>query len=75
METSVCLAEYLSPAAHMVVIKDVKIFQNGVSQEYSDLDITQMIGRAVSLTRLNIMCDNTRVLSLTRDDPSLVGPV
>jgi hypothetical protein len=36
------------PAAHIVVIKDVKIYQNGVSQEYSDLDITQMIGRAVS---------------------------
>jgi replicative superfamily II helicase len=59
METSVCLAECLPPAAHMVVIKDVKLFQNGVSQEYSDLDITQMIGRAVSLTRLNIMCDMT----------------
>ena len=59
MESGVCLAEYHSPAAHMVVIKDVKLFQNGVSQEYSDLDITQMIGRAVSLTRLNIMCDVT----------------
>jgi ATP-dependent DNA helicase HFM1/MER3 len=35
-------------AAHIVVIKDVKLFQNGVSQEYSDLDIMQMIGRAVS---------------------------
>jgi len=59
MESGVCLAEYRSPAAHMVVIKDVKLFQNGVSQEYSDLDITQMIGRAVSLIRLNIMCDVT----------------
>jgi ATP-dependent DNA helicase HFM1/MER3 len=39
-------------AAHIVVIKDVRIFQNGVSQEYSDLDITQMIGRAVSETRV-----------------------
>lgn len=75
METSVCLAEYLSPAAHMVVIKDVKIFQNGISQEYSDLDITQMIGRAVSLTRLNIIFDNMKARSLARDDPSLVGPV
>ena len=35
-------------AAHIVVIKDVRVFQNGISQEYSDLDITQMIGRAVS---------------------------
>jgi hypothetical protein len=35
-------------AAHIAVIKDVKLFQNGVSQEYSDLDIMQMIGRAVS---------------------------
>ena len=59
VETGVCLAEYHFPAAHMVVIKDVKLFQNGISQEYSDLDITQMIGRAVSLTRLNIMCDVT----------------
>jgi hypothetical protein len=59
METNICLAEYLPPAAHMVVIKDVKLFQNGVSQEYSDLDITQMIGRAVSSTCLNIICDMT----------------
>jgi ATP-dependent DNA helicase HFM1/MER3 len=35
-------------AAHIVVIKDVRLFQNSVSQEYSDLDIMQMIGRAVS---------------------------
>lgn len=40
-------------AAHIVVIKDVRIFQNGVSQEYSDLDIMQMIGRAVSEIRAN----------------------
>jgi ATP-dependent DNA helicase HFM1/MER3 len=35
------------PAAHMVVIKGVRTFQNGKSQEYSDLDIMQMLGRAV----------------------------
>ncbi|THG99966.1 hypothetical protein EW026_g2490 [Hermanssonia centrifuga] len=33
-------------AAHTVVIKGVKIFQNNASQEYSDLDIMQMMGRA-----------------------------
>ncbi|KAH9079272.1 P-loop containing nucleoside triphosphate hydrolase protein [Lactarius deliciosus] len=40
------LAVGVNLPAHIVVIKDVKIFQNGVSQEYSDLDIMQMIGRA-----------------------------
>lgn len=40
-------------AAHIVVIKDVRIFQNGISQEYSDLDIMQMIGRAVSEMDIN----------------------
>lgn len=35
-------------AAHAVVIKGVKMFQPGFGQvEYSDLDIMQMIGRAV----------------------------
>lgn len=37
-----------SLAAHTVIIKGVKVFQNNVNQEYSDLDIMQMIGRAVS---------------------------
>ena len=46
-EYSIDLTRFLL-AAHIVVIKDVKLFQNGVSQEYSDLDIMQMIGRAVS---------------------------
>ncbi|KAH9005003.1 P-loop containing nucleoside triphosphate hydrolase protein [Lactarius hatsudake] len=40
------LAVGVNLPAHIVVIKDVKIFQNGVSQEYSDLDMMQMIGRA-----------------------------
>ena len=31
-----------------MVIKGVKIFQNNANQEYSDLDIMQMLGRAVS---------------------------
>lgn len=39
----------LSPAAHMVVIKGVMTFQNNASVEYSDLDIMQMLGRAVSI--------------------------
>ena len=34
----------------MVVIKGVRTFQNGKSQEYSDLDIMQMLGRAVRHT-------------------------
>lgn len=49
-------------AAHTVVIKGVKIFQNNASQEYSDLDIMQMMGRAVSwifldLRRISLMHD------------------
>jgi hypothetical protein len=35
-------------AAHTVVIKGVQIFQNNASVEYSDLDVMQMLGRAVS---------------------------
>lgn len=34
-------------AAHTVVIRGVKLFQNNMNVEYSDLDIMQMIGRAV----------------------------
>jgi ATP-dependent DNA helicase HFM1/MER3 len=34
-------------AAHTVVIKGVKIYHNNLFQEYSDLDVMQMIGRAV----------------------------
>ncbi|KAI8989727.1 P-loop containing nucleoside triphosphate hydrolase protein [Trametes punicea] len=40
------LAVGVNLPAHTVVIKGVKLFQNGSSQEYSDLDIMQMIGRA-----------------------------
>lgn len=36
-------------AAQLVVIKGVKLYQNGEMREYSDLDIMQMMGRAVSL--------------------------
>lgn len=32
----------------MVVIKGTHVFQNGASKEYSDLDVMQMLGRAVS---------------------------
>lgn len=35
-------------AAHTVIIKGVKLYQNNASLEYSDLDVMQMIGRAVS---------------------------
>lgn len=41
----------------MVVIKGVKLYQNGEMREYSDLDIMQMIGRAVSLPFL-VLCLN-----------------
>ncbi|CAA7271574.1 unnamed protein product [Cyclocybe aegerita] len=40
------LAVGVNLPAHMVVIKGVHIFQNNISQEYSDLDIMQMLGRA-----------------------------
>ncbi|KAH8117083.1 P-loop containing nucleoside triphosphate hydrolase protein [Phellopilus nigrolimitatus] len=40
--TSVCLLT----TAHTVVIKGVKLYMNNAWQEYSDLDIIQMIGRA-----------------------------
>lgn len=37
---------HLFAAAHTVVIKGVKIFQNNANKEYSDLDVMQMLGRA-----------------------------
>ncbi|KAF8911062.1 Sec63 Brl domain-containing protein [Gymnopilus junonius] len=40
------LAVGVNLPAHMVVIKGVRMFQNNVSKEYSDLDIMQMLGRA-----------------------------
>ncbi|KAI0310640.1 Sec63 Brl domain-containing protein, partial [Amylostereum chailletii] len=41
------LAVGVNLPAHIVVIKGVKVFQGGVgAQEYSDLDIMQMMGRA-----------------------------
>ncbi|KAH7911400.1 hypothetical protein BJ138DRAFT_1238398 [Hygrophoropsis aurantiaca] len=33
-------------AAHVVVIKGVKVYQGGENKEYSDLDMMQMMGRA-----------------------------
>ncbi|KAI0822838.1 P-loop containing nucleoside triphosphate hydrolase protein [Trametes gibbosa] len=40
------LAVGVNLPAHTVIIKGVKLFQNNSSQEYSDLDVMQMIGRA-----------------------------
>ncbi|KAF7986542.1 hypothetical protein HWV62_26264 [Athelia sp. TMB] len=40
------LAVGVNLPAHTVVIKGVKIFQNNVNKEYSDLDVMQMLGRA-----------------------------
>jgi replicative superfamily II helicase len=34
-------------AAHTVVLKGVHTFQNNASVEYSDLEVMQMLGRAV----------------------------
>ncbi|KAG1903838.1 uncharacterized protein F5891DRAFT_1208495 [Suillus fuscotomentosus] len=40
------LAVGVNLPAHLVVIKGVKLYQNGESKEYSDLDVMQMMGRA-----------------------------
>ncbi|KAI0723937.1 P-loop containing nucleoside triphosphate hydrolase protein [Cerioporus squamosus] len=40
------LAVGVNLPAHTVVIKGVKLYHNNASQEYSDLDVMQMIGRA-----------------------------
>ncbi|OSX65591.1 hypothetical protein POSPLADRAFT_1044921 [Postia placenta MAD-698-R-SB12] len=40
------LAVGVNLPAHTVIIKGVKVFQNNACQEYSDLDIMQMMGRA-----------------------------
>ena len=50
----------LSLAAHMVIIKGVKTFQNNASVEYSDLDIMQMLGRAVSI---HVLCIDTKLIN------------
>ncbi|KAG2041892.1 Sec63 Brl domain-containing protein [Suillus americanus] len=46
LAVGVNLRKVPSVAAHLVVIKGVKLYQNGESKEYSDLDIMQMMGRA-----------------------------
>ncbi|KAH9928154.1 uncharacterized protein B0H18DRAFT_875089 [Fomitopsis serialis] len=40
------LAVGVNLPAHTVILKGVKVFQNNTMQEYSDLDIMQMMGRA-----------------------------
>ncbi|KAH7889514.1 hypothetical protein F5I97DRAFT_1994977 [Phlebopus sp. FC_14] len=40
------LAVGVNLPAHLVVIKGVKLYQNGEMREYSDLDVVQMMGRA-----------------------------
>ncbi|TFK30070.1 P-loop containing nucleoside triphosphate hydrolase protein [Coprinopsis marcescibilis] len=40
------LAVGVNLPAHLVIVKGVQTFQNGAEVEYSDLDITQMLGRA-----------------------------
>ncbi|KAH9483965.1 ATP-dependent DNA helicase MER3 [Psilocybe cubensis] len=49
------LAVGVNLPAHMVVIKGVRLYQNNISKEYSDLDIMQMLGRA---KRMVLSSDN-----------------
>lgn len=52
----------------MVIIKGVKLYQNGEMREYSDLDIMQMMGRAVSLPPLILHSNcNSRQLRADRN--------
>ncbi|EAU88744.2 ATP-dependent DNA helicase MER3 [Coprinopsis cinerea okayama7 len=44
--TTSTLAVGVNLPAHLVIIRGVQTFQNGVSVEYSDLDVMQMLGRA-----------------------------
>jgi hypothetical protein len=46
----------LFTAAHTVVIKGVKVFQNNATKEYSDLDVMQMMGRAGRPQFGNLIC-------------------
>ncbi|KXN92197.1 putative ATP-dependent DNA helicase HFM1 [Leucoagaricus sp. SymC.cos] len=66
-----------STAAHTVVIRGVKLFQNNATIEYSDLDVMQMIGRAV---RNHFFCEISTIESTDKDgiaiimcEPQLVG--
>ncbi|KAF8965195.1 P-loop containing nucleoside triphosphate hydrolase protein [Flammula alnicola] len=58
------LAVGVNLPAQMVVIKGVRTFQNNLSKEYSDLDIMQMLGRAVRRPQFDkegiaiIMCES-----------------
>ena len=54
----------------MVVIKGVKLYQNGEMREYSDLDIMQMMGRAVSSPFHSVF--ELDLFSITRDGHNLV---
>jgi ATP-dependent DNA helicase HFM1/MER3 len=57
------------PAAHLVVIKGIRTFQNNTSVEYSDLDIMQMLGRAVGTMSTSLFNSN---LPMSRADLNLV---
>jgi ATP-dependent DNA helicase HFM1/MER3 len=59
-----------SVAAHTVVIKGVKLFQNGANVEYSDLDMLQMIGRAVCFEEHS--SQQSRLIISNRVDRNLV---
>ena len=49
----------------MVIIKGVKTFQNNASVEYSDLDIMQMLGRAVGIY---LLCIDTNLTNNAHRD-------
>ncbi|KAG2362507.1 hypothetical protein BDR07DRAFT_1451114 [Suillus spraguei] len=61
------LAVGVNLPAHLVVIKGVKLYQNGESKEYSDLDIMQMMGRAVHTEGVAIILCETELESKYRD--------
>ncbi|KAM6500407.1 Sec63 Brl domain containing protein [Amanita muscaria] len=60
------LAVGVNLPAHTVVIKGVHLYQNGANVEYSDLDIMQMIGRAVTF--------HTRSISRVAETAVCIGP-
>lgn len=64
-----CLLLIQEIAAHLVIIKGVQTFQNGASVEYSDLDIMQMLGRAVSSVCATVLLESyLSNESISRDD-------
>lgn len=55
-------------AAHTVVLKGVHTFQNNMSVEYSDLDVMQMLGRAVC-DSFSLLCGDHLLTSFRKGRP------